>query len=79
MFPRSGLNGNIKAKRKAKESEGIFGYTQEEAIGRHITMIIPPELRYEEDRIIENIRLKTRTEQLSVHPRRLETSLIRKI
>ena len=29
-------------------AEVMFGYTAAEATGRHITLIIPPELRYEE-------------------------------
>lgn len=48
------LNGFITSWNKA--AEGIFGYTAEEAIGRHITMIIPPELLQDEDRILANIR-----------------------
>jgi PAS domain S-box-containing protein len=34
----------------------IFGYTAEEAIGRSITLIIPPELQAEERQILEKIR-----------------------
>jgi PAS domain S-box-containing protein len=34
----------------------IFGYTAEEVIGRSITIIIPPELLEEEQRILENVR-----------------------
>ncbi len=34
----------------------IFGYTAEEAIGQPITIIIPPELREEERRILEQVR-----------------------
>lgn len=34
----------------------IFGYLPEEAIGKHITMLIPPFLRNEETTIIEKIR-----------------------
>lgn len=39
-----------------KGAEKIFGYKQKEAIGKHITLIIPPELRYEEDKIISKIK-----------------------
>jgi PAS domain S-box-containing protein len=35
----------------------IFGYTEEEAVGQPIAMLIPPELQSEENRILE--RLKT--------------------
>ena len=34
----------------------IFGYTAEEVIGRPITIIIPPELHEEEQRILEQVR-----------------------
>jgi two-component system, chemotaxis family, CheB/CheR fusion protein len=34
----------------------IFGYTATEAIGQHITIIIPPELRDEEQRILTRVR-----------------------
>lgn len=37
-------------------AERIFGYTEAEAIGRPITMIIPPSRLYEEDVILSNIR-----------------------
>ena len=34
----------------------LFGYSPEEAIGQHISLIIPLELRKEEDEIIANLR-----------------------
>jgi PAS domain S-box-containing protein len=34
----------------------LFGYSAEEAIGQHITLIIPPHLRQEEDEIIARLR-----------------------
>ncbi|HSB42017.1 MAG TPA: PAS domain S-box protein [Methylomirabilota bacterium] len=37
-------------------AERIFGYRSDEAIGRHITMIIPPERRSEEDTVLARIR-----------------------
>lgn len=39
-----------------KSAELLFGYSAAEAIGRHITLIIPPDRRPEEDMIIERIR-----------------------
>lgn len=39
-----------------------FGYAAEEAIGKPITLIIPPELHHEERRIIEQIRRGERIE-----------------
>ena len=37
-------------------AERIFGYTQREAIGRTITILIPSELREEENKILERLR-----------------------
>lgn len=37
-------------------AEKIFKYTEQEAIGKHITILIPPELQKEEDVIIGKIR-----------------------
>ena len=38
-----------------KGAQRLFGYLAEEAIGRSITLIIPPELRDEENRILKSI------------------------
>jgi PAS domain S-box-containing protein len=48
------LNGIITSWNKA--AERIFGYLAEEAIGRHVTMLIPPDRLSEETTIIERIR-----------------------
>ncbi len=37
-------------------AEQIFGYSAEEAIGKHITLIIPPELFSEEEEILSKLR-----------------------
>jgi len=37
-------------------AERIFGYTEREAVGRPITILIPSELREEESRILERLR-----------------------
>ena len=43
-------------------AERMFGYTAEEAIGRSITMLIPPHLQSEETDIIRRIRANERIE-----------------
>jgi PAS domain S-box-containing protein len=48
------LNGIIKSWNKS--AERIFGYTAEEAIGQHITLIIPWERRNEEEDILRRLR-----------------------
>lgn len=43
-------------------AQRMFEYTAEEAIGRHISLLIPPELLPEEEMIISNIRSGRRVE-----------------
>jgi PAS domain S-box-containing protein len=39
-----------------RSAERLFGYTREEAVGQHITLIIPEDRRYEEVKIVERLR-----------------------
>ena len=39
-----------------KSAERIFGYSAEEAIGQHITLVIPPERHAEESEILNRVR-----------------------
>jgi PAS domain S-box-containing protein len=43
-------------------AERLFGYSASEAIGRHISLVIPPERLAEEDRIIATLRAGERIE-----------------
>jgi PAS domain S-box-containing protein len=54
----------------------IFGYTPEEAIGRHITLIIPPERLAEESDILGRIRRGERVEHFHTLRRRKDGSLL---
>ncbi len=61
-------------------AERLFGYTAEEAIGRSITMLIPLELRQEEDMILSQLVQGKRIEDLETirldkYGRRLEVSI----
>jgi PAS domain S-box-containing protein len=72
------LDGTIESWNAA--AEGLFGYTAEEAIGRHISLVIPPERLAEEDRIIATLREGRRiehfeTERLRADGRRVTVSL----
>lgn len=63
-----------------KGAERIFGYTEAEAIGRHITLIIPDERRAEEDEVLARLRRGERidhfeTERQTKDGRRLTISL----
>ncbi|QSA98480.1 sensor histidine kinase [Methylococcus sp. EFPC2] len=54
------LNGVILSWNPA--AERLFGYRAEEVIGKHVTLLIPPEHADEESRILEHIRLGVRVE-----------------
>jgi PAS domain S-box-containing protein len=54
------LTGRISSWNAA--AERIFQYTANEAIGRHITLIIPPELHQEETQILKRLRNGERIE-----------------
>jgi PAS domain S-box-containing protein len=43
-------------------AERLFGYTAEQAVGRHISLVIPPDRRSEEDLIIARLRAGERIE-----------------
>ena len=43
-------------------AEQLFGYSAEEAVGRHISLVIPPERMAEEDQIIASLRAGKRIE-----------------
>ena len=54
------LEGVIKSWNGA--AERLFGWTAAEAVGRHITLIIPPERRAEEDDVLARIRAGRRVD-----------------
>jgi PAS domain S-box-containing protein len=61
-------------------AERLFGFTAEEAVGKHISLIIPPERIAEEDQIIARLRAGQRlehfeTERLRKDRQRLTVSL----
>lgn len=51
-------------------AEQIFGYTAAEAVGRHISMLIPEERGDEEDRIVSQLRSGKRVEHFDTVRRR---------
>ena len=54
------LDGFIKSWNKGAEQ--LFGYPPAEAVGQHISMLIPPDHQDEEPRILERLRLGERIE-----------------
>ena len=54
------LDGTITSWNNA--AERIFGYSAEEAVGKHITLIIPDDRRHEEEHIIRAIKAGKRIE-----------------
>jgi PAS domain S-box-containing protein len=59
-----------------KSAEQLFGYTAEEAIGQPITILIPPERKDEEPRIIERIRSGERVQHYETVRRRKDGTLV---
>src|SRR3984885_9973735 len=59
-----------------KRAERIFGYTPEEAIGRHITLIIPPERHTEELDILARLRRGERVDHFHTVRRRKDGSFL---
>jgi PAS domain S-box-containing protein len=57
-------------------AERIFGYSAEEAIGRHISLIIPPERLKEEDEILTSLRAGRRIDHFETERMRADGSRI---
>ena len=51
-------------------AERLFGYTAEQAVGRHISLVIPPERIAEEDRILASLRAGQRIEHFETERER---------
>src|SRR4029450_6483727 len=72
------LDGTIRSWNAA--AERLFGYAAEQAMGRHISLVIPPERIAEEDQIIASLKAGRRvehfeTERLRSDGRRILVSL----
>lgn len=57
-------------------AERMFGYTESEAVGQHITLIIPKERRREEDDVIARIRRGERLSHFETVRRRKDGQLV---
>ena len=57
-------------------AERLFGYSAKEAIGKHITLIIPPELYSEENEILSKLRRGIRIEHYETVRQRKGGSLV---
>ncbi len=68
------LNGTIMSWNKG--AQRLFGYTAEEAIGKPVTMLIPPERHEEEPQILARIRRGERIEKYETIRRRKDGSTV---
>jgi len=68
------LNGVIKSWNPA--AERMFGYTSDEAIGKHVTLLIPSDRLEEEDKIISALRNKSRIDHFETIRQHKNGSLI---
>ncbi len=68
------LNGIITSWNKG--AQRVFGYTEAEAVGRHIKILIPPELHSEEDNILRRLRQGQRIDHYVTKRMRKDGSLV---
>jgi PAS domain S-box-containing protein len=68
------LDGTIQSWNTA--AERLFGYTADQAIGRHISLVIPPERIAEEDDLIANLKAGKQIEHFETERRRSDGELI---
>lgn len=68
------LNGTISSWNQS--AERIFGYTAKEAVGQHITIIIPRERWGEEDFILQQLRAGQRVEHFETVRKKKDGSLL---
>jgi PAS domain S-box-containing protein len=59
-----------------KSAERLFGYTREEAVGQHITLIIPDDRRDEEVKIVERLRRGERVDHFETVRLRKDGTLL---
>ena len=71
---RKSLDGTIQSWNAA--AERLFGYPADDAIGRHISLIIPPERIAEEDQIIASLQAGLRVDHFETERRHRNGSLI---
>lgn len=59
-----------------KSAQRIFGYSATEAVGKHITLIIPQDRLHEEDKIISALRSGNRIDHFETWRRRKDGTLV---
>lgn len=68
------LTGTITSWNRA--AERVFGYKADEAIGRNIRLLVPPDRQHEEDSILQQLATGQRVEQLETVRRRKDGGLV---
>src|SRR6185436_18744255 len=59
-----------------RSAEHLFGWTAAEAVGKHITLIIPDDRRSEEDEVIARLKRGERVDHFETVRRRKDGSLV---
>jgi PAS domain S-box-containing protein len=57
-------------------AELLYGYTSEEAVGRHVSFLMPDELKHEVDKILGAVRQGERLDTYETHRRRKDGTVI---
>jgi PAS domain S-box-containing protein len=68
------LDGNIQSWNKS--AEHMFGYTAEQAIGKHITLIVPGDRQDEEKNILARLRRGEKIDHFEMVRRRKDSSTL---
>ena len=72
--PSSASRWTASSRAGTPRAERLFGYTAAEAVGRHISLVIPPDRLAEEDQIIASLKAGQRVEHFETERRAAATA-----